>query len=50
MSARLNADKMQAKRFVDTAREAGASEEGAEFHKKLKRITKAKPSPVAKTK
>jgi hypothetical protein len=35
--------KSQRQRFIDAAREAGASEDEAVFHENLKRLAKAKP-------
>jgi hypothetical protein len=37
-------DKAQRQRFIDAAREAGASEDGAEFDKNLRRLANAKPA------
>jgi len=37
-------DKSQRQRFIDAAREAGASEDEAEFDKNLRRLATAKPS------
>jgi len=39
--------KSQSTRFIDAAREAGASEDEAIFDETLKRITKAKPKGEA---
>jgi hypothetical protein len=36
--------KSQRQRFIDAAREAGASEDEAVFNENLKRLAKAKPS------
>lgn len=36
-------DKEQVKRFIEAAREVGASEDGASFDKMLKRVTSAPP-------
>jgi aminoglycoside/choline kinase family phosphotransferase len=41
-------DKAQAKRFIEAAREAGASEDEAAFHENLKRLAKPKPEPKSK--
>ena len=40
---RKTKDKAQRQRFIDAAREAGASEEEAVFDENLKRIAKPKP-------
>jgi hypothetical protein len=44
-SQHAKVDKAQRQRFIDAAREAGASEDEAVFRENLKRIAKAKPSP-----
>jgi hypothetical protein len=38
-------DKAQRDRFIEAAREAGASEDEAVFDENLKRVAKAKPKP-----
>jgi|HubBroStandDraft_6_1064221.scaffolds.fasta_scaffold550453_1 hypothetical protein len=47
-SAKRAADTTQAKRFIDAAREAGASEDEAVFDENLKRIANAKPQQKEK--
>jgi hypothetical protein len=42
-SDRKSPDKAQAKRFIEAAREAGASEDEAVFDENLKRVAKSKP-------
>jgi hypothetical protein len=42
-SAKPRADKAQAKRFIEAAREAGASEDEAVFDENLRRVAKTKP-------
>lgn len=44
------ADPKQAKRFIEAAREAGASEDEAVFDETLKRIVKPKPEKPEKVK
>jgi len=41
-------DKPQRQRFIEAAREAGASENEAVFDENLKRIAKPKPEPKSK--
>jgi hypothetical protein len=48
-SQHATVDKTQRQRFIEAAREAGASEDGAVFDENLKRITKAKPKGDPKT-
>ena len=42
---RLHGDPEQSKRFIDTAREAGASEDEAVLRENLKRLAQHKPQP-----
>jgi hypothetical protein len=41
--SRKTKDKAQRQRFIDAAREAGASEDEAVFRENLRRLAKAKP-------
>jgi hypothetical protein len=50
MPARKTKDsqKKQSQRFIEAAREAGASEDEAVFDENLKRVAKPKPTPGVK--